>query len=342
MTVLTVERAGPAMTVQDLGRTGTLAMGLSRGGAADRIALFEAAALLGQPYPMAAIEMPAMGGVFTVDAPTRFALTGAVMRASLNGVALRWNASHVVAPGDRIEIGPAIKGVYGYLSFAGGIVTNKVLGSRSTHLAAGIGDTLETGEHLALGDDPDVSATPMGLEQDDRFSGGIVRILAGPQTSLYGHGTLQRFTATPFVRGTQGNRQGVRLDQDGEGFTVAGQLGIVSDVIIPGDIQMTGDGVPFVLMPECQTIGGYPRIGAVIPQDLPRVAQAAPGVELRFEFITLEEADLLETETAVLRSLRNKGCPLIRDPNDITDLLSYQLISGVTAGKDEDNCEGEL
>ena len=41
---LHVEAAGPAMTIQDLGRRGTRALGLQRGGAADRHALIEAAA----------------------------------------------------------------------------------------------------------------------------------------------------------------------------------------------------------------------------------------------------------------------------------------------------------
>ncbi|MEZ5771832.1 MAG: carboxyltransferase domain-containing protein [Defluviimonas denitrificans] len=45
---LLIHRAGPAMTVQDLGRPGYLARGLSRGGAADRLALRQGAALLGQ------------------------------------------------------------------------------------------------------------------------------------------------------------------------------------------------------------------------------------------------------------------------------------------------------
>ena len=46
----------------------------------------------------------------------------------------------------------------------------------------------------------------------------------------------------------------------------------------------------------CQTTGGYPRIGTVIPRDLPRVAQAASGTAIRFEFITLEQAITLETQ----------------------------------------------
>ena len=65
----------------------------------------------------------------------------------------------------------------------------------------------------------------------------------------------------------------------------------MSDIIVTGDIQMTGDGEPYVLMSECQTMGGYPRIGTVIPADLPVLAQAKAGTPIRFEQITLEQAD---------------------------------------------------
>ena len=99
---------------------------------------------------------------------------------------------------------------------------------------------------------------------------------------------------------------------------------------------MTGDGTPYILLAECQTMGGYPRIGTVIPADLPRVAQAAPGQVLRPRAISVEEADALwRSDVDLLRAARARVAPLRRDPHDIPDLLSYQLIGGVIRG-DED------
>ncbi|KKK69754.1 hypothetical protein LCGC14_2930880, partial [marine sediment metagenome] len=135
----------------------------------------------------------------------------------------------------------------------------------------------------------------------------------------------------------RGNRQGVRLDHVGAPFATSGQLDLVSEAIVPGDIQMTGEGTPFVLLPECQTTGGYPRIGTVIPDDLPRVAQAAPGEKLRFRFVTLDEALAAHRpEPARLADYRGKLRALVRDPADIPDLLSYQLISGAITGREGD------
>jgi allophanate hydrolase len=122
---------------------------------------------------------------------------------------------------------------------------------------------------------------------------------------------------------------GVRMDFDGEGFMARDQLSILSDVIVPGDIQIAGDGAPFVLMCECQTTGGYPRIGTVLPCDLARVAQAPAGTSLSFEFIDMDQARALEQRALAQRSnLGQTVIPLLRDPHGIRDLLSFQLISG--------------
>lgn len=332
---LTIHSAGPMVTIQDMGRSGTLSLGLSRGGAADRLALLEATALLGLSAPVAAIEMAGMGGVFSTDMPTRIALTGAPMRATLDGAPLDWQGSHLLPAGARLEIGSVTRGTYGYLVFAGGIETHPVLGSRATHVNAGLGHRLSAGDTLPVGPDPAPDAPAMALPVEDRFSGGEIRITEGPQTRLYSGPIRARFTKTAFRRSTHGNRQGVRLDFEGDPFTAEGQLGIVSDIIIPGDIQMTGDGIPFVLGPECQTIGGYPRIGAVIPADLPRVLQARPQAPLDFRFVTLDESDaVFVPDVTLLKRLRAAAQPRVRDPRDIADLLGYQLISGVTAGND--------
>ena len=336
MTALTVKRADGILTVQDMGRPGHLAQGLSRGGAMDRRALLEAAALLGARAPLAAIEMAGAGGQFSVDAPTRIALTGAPMSATLDGEALRWNATHLLQPGQLLQIGGARSGVYGYLTAAGGITSEPWLDSRATHLSIGIGTPLAAGDALPCGDDPAPERPAHGLAPESRFDGGTIRVVDGPHTALFDADVLEAFYATAFTRGPRGNRQGVQLAAEAR-FTTDHAKGLASDLIGPGDLQMTGDGVPYVLMAECQTVGGYPRIGTVLPADLPIVAQAAPGAMLRPRRVSLDEAlAAARPEEAELRDLAGRCAPLVRDPATIHDLLSYQLVSGVTAGDDLD------
>lgn len=332
---LIIHQIGPGVSVQDQGRPGYLGFGLSPGGAADRLALAEGAALLGQRDTLAALEMAGMGGTFEAGADMRVALTGAPMRATIDGAAVAWNASHALPMGARLVIGGAEAGSFGYLHIGGGIDVPPILGSRSAHVASGLGPVLAAGDTLAIGEDPRAGDTGRLLPVTPRFSGGEVRVVPSLQTDFFSPAEIARFETTTFHRDARGSRMGLRLNTDAAAFHSEAGLSVLSEVVVPGDIQITGDGTPFVLLGECQTTGGYPRIASVLPCDLPIVAQAPPGAALRFGFVTVEDAITAERRAHDHRKgLRAKLRALVRDPHDIHDLLSYQLISGMTAGDD--------
>ncbi|MCA0938805.1 biotin-dependent carboxyltransferase family protein [Salipiger pacificus] len=333
---LIVHRAGPAVTVQDGGRPGWIAYGLSRGGAMDRMALAEAAALLGQGES-AALEMGGLGGRFEAGCDLRIALTGAPMRASIDGSPVTWHACHALPKGAVLEIGPLQAGAYGYLSVGGGLMPEEILGAVSAHLTAGLGRAVEAGDRIPVGADRG-GAVARRLAVADRFSGGALRVVESLQTRLFPDAQRAGLETTRFTRDARANRMGAKVVPDGAPFGVEGGLSVVSEIITPGDIQVTGDGAPFVLLAECQTTGGYPRIATVIPADLPRIAQAPAGAELRFRFVSMEEA--LAAEAAyrtTLKELPRRVEPLVRHPADVPDLLGYKLVSGFSNGEHHDH-----
>ena len=327
---LRVHRAGPVVALQDQGRFGYLDKGLSRSGAADQLALHEGAALLGQNPALAALEMAGFGGEFEAGCDMVIALTGAPMAASIDGAAVPWNATLALVAGQRLSIGAARAGVYGYLHVAGGFEGPEFLGSRSAQISSGIGALVQPGDTLRVGTG---SAEPgRCLQVSDRFSGGPLRVVESFQTTMFSGETRARFANTAFRRGPRANRMGVELDSDGPGFAAEGQLNVLSEVITPGDIQMTGAGNPFILLPECQTTGGYPRIASVLPGDMPRAVQAAAGAVLKFDFLSIDAARAAHLAyVADLARLRQQVTALVRNPHDIPDLLSYQLISGAVS-----------
>lgn len=325
--------AGPAMTLQDLGRPGQLASGLTRGGAMDRLAIYEAAALLGQPIS-AALEMVGLGGAFRANTDVRIALTGAPMQASIDAAPVDWNGSHVLPKGSVLKIGGVKQGAIGYLSVGGGFATPEIMGAQSAHLVAGIGSPCTTGQSLALGKHTN-QGTDMVLTPDNRFDGGEIGITTSIQSHLFGADEVQRFVETAFIRDARANRQGIRMNPDGPGFGAAGALRVVSEIIVPGDIQITGDGAPYVLMCESQSTGGYPRIATVLPSHIPRVAQAPLGAGLRFRLYSLEEAVAHEAKAkADQAGLKARVQARVRDPHSMSDLLAYSLISGVVSATD--------
>lgn len=325
MTIV-VERIGPAVSIQDAGREGGMGLGLSRSGAADRRSYLSVCALAGAPLGSAAIEMAGFGGRFRFEEPTRIALAGARMRATINGAPAVWNATHLIEAGAILDIGAAEDGVYGYLLPGGGLATPQELGGRGFHRIAGLGRALLEGDRLPVLSDPSPGAPPVKLATSEGENEPI-RVMPGPQTTLFDEAARARFEGTTFTRSTKANRQGVRLEQDGAPFSSGSQLQRVSDFISEGDIQMTGDGTPYVLLADCQTMGGYPRIGTVLPIDLPRIAQALPGQSIRFRFVTTEDAEALwVSDEDHLQRIRKGLSPLVRDPHAMSDLLSYELI----------------
>ncbi len=336
MSGLIIRNIGPTAAFQDAGRPGYFAFGLTRGGAIDPLALLEGASLLGQDPNSAALEMASMGGVFEAAAPCRIALTGADMTARIGERSVDWHACHAMEAGEVLSIGAARKGTYGYLHIGGGFDAPHYLQTRGTHMSAGLGRLVATGDHLPALPDPG-GPTGMRLAVADRFSGGSVRIVPSMQTAQFPVETRARFEATRFTRSARANRQGIRIEHEGEGFSVEAQRKIVSEIIVPGDIQITGDGTPFVLMCESQTTGGYPRIGTVIPADLPRVAQCPLGGQLQFQFISLQEARKIQRAEAQRQDRLSAAItPILRDPWQIQDLAQYNFISGVIDAKQEE------
>lgn len=61
------------------------------------------------------------------------------------------------------------------------------------------------------------------------------------------------------------------------------------------------------MMADRQTTGGYTKIGNVISVDLPKLAQAKPGMKVRFVRVSIETAqELLIREQREIRSIAEK------------------------------------
>ncbi|MGB5328909.1 MAG: allophanate hydrolase, partial [Gammaproteobacteria bacterium] len=107
------------------------------------------------------------------------------------------------------------------------------------------------------------------------------------QQAAFGPLQQWRFFNSAYRLSERCDRMGFRL----EGETVHSDIvGMLSEGICHGAIQIPADGQPIVLMNDRQTIGGYPKIGSVIPVDTARLAQLSPGAQVRFEEISIEQA----------------------------------------------------
>src|SRR5213082_4111571 len=85
---------------------------------------------------------------------------------------------------------------------------------------------------------------------------------------------------------------------DGPELKREDNVDLISEAVAPGTIQVAPSGKPILLLGDCQTIGGYPKIAHVITVDLGVAAQLRAGDHVRFSEVALTDAHrlLLERE----------------------------------------------
>lgn len=337
MSALTIVDPGPFATIQDLGRPGYQRFGVSVSGAMDECALRIANMLVGNDENEAAVEFTFAGGCYMVDTDScRFAIAGGDFPLTIDGGPAAAYAAHTVERGSRLTIGRALAGARGYLSVSGGFDLSEVLGSRSTHLRSQMGGVdggvLAAGSALPLRAEKAPEGQDMWLPHDLWPAGdGMVRVVLGPQDDRFTQKGIRTFLSDEYRITDQSDRMGYRLE--GPPIEHSGDYNIVSDGIAPGSVQVVGSGQPIILLADRQTTGGYTKIATVISADLPILAQLRPGDSIRFQAVSIEEAEslritMLDGLSNLRESLRVGGC----SDEETGHLLRINLIDGVVGG----------
>ncbi|SOC82720.1 biotin-dependent carboxylase uncharacterized domain-containing protein [Ensifer adhaerens] len=294
--MIEVLTTGAANTIQDLGRNGRFDIGVSRSGAMDRLSLMIGNALLGNDLNAAGLEIAIFPFRLRFDRAARFAVTGAESAVTLAGRPLppRWAAS--AAQGETLVIAPPDKGARVYITFAGGIDVEPVLGSRATDLKSAYGGL--DGRGLKRGDRLNVMATApkraFGATLDPMaaldFAQPLpVRVVAAAEYSVFTTDARRLFSRWSWRVTQEADRMGYRLE--GPELKLERRLELMSHGILPGTVQVPPSGKPIIQLADANTCGGYPKIATVIEADLWIVGQAGPDSRFLFLEVTPDEAN---------------------------------------------------
>ena len=327
MSFLVIRDCGPGLSIQDHGRFGWRRFGISTAGAMDRQHLAIANRLVGNPTNAAAIETVLSGcRLEVVGPPVLLAAAGPGVSLFVDGRPVPASQSSEVEEGQVVTLSPAREGVYGYLAVAGGFDLVAEMGSLSAHLRSGVGQPrLCSGANLPVRVRQGRGLrVPLALSALPPTVSGPIRILWGPQEDWFDTVAREQLVANHWTISQRSDRMGMFLD----GPALAQNAGsMVSDGVLPGSIQVPPSGTPVVLMRDCQTTGGYPKIATVISADLDRLAQIRPGQTLRFRAVSRHEAlTALRNARADIDALHPK--PAVRAPNTAR-LMQVNLIDGV-------------
>ena len=304
MKVLAV-RAGFLTSVQDLGRPGFRGFGVSPGGALDPHAFRVTNLLVGNDEPAAGLEIT-FGGLRLRFSDNRIiAWAGADFSARTGSGSLPAGHAALVRAGEEFSIEAPAVGCRGWIAISGGFDVPLVLGSRSADLKAGFGGmdgrALRDGEALPLRENSQRSLRLINQLEKTKIAPWkpphdwsttarrepILRYLRGPDTGRCSPAALEIFAREKFFVSPDSDRMGVRLD----GPRLKGEeVDLLSEAVAPGTVQLPPNGKPILLLNDCQTIGGYPKIAQVITVDLGIAAQLRAADSVRFREVSLDDA----------------------------------------------------
>ncbi|WP_163516548.1 biotin-dependent carboxyltransferase family protein [Gelidibacter japonicus] len=276
-------KAGLYDSIQDLGRLGYQQFGVPISGTMDHYSRQLANAILGNQEDAAVLE-------FTLKAPrlkfhrtTAICITGMESQAKINEKPIENNTYVIVRKNDILSFGTRKLGCRGYLAVLGGFQSEKIMQSRSFYKSITEQQRLKTGDFINLSQIPipfkrsnAVLKTPKA-----HFESVRIKVFKGIEFEMLGPDHQNKIFTTEFTVSTDSNRMAYQLDERFENSLEP----IITSPVLPGTVQLTPSGQLMVLMRDCQTTGGYPRILQLSEMAINRLSQRIPGQIVQFELL---------------------------------------------------------
>jgi urea carboxylase len=314
-----VIKKGLETSVQDYpGRIGTLNLGFPPSGPMDSWS-FRLANVLVQNEPgAAALECQFMGPTLKFNSDRIIAITGADMSPKIDGTPVPLWQSLEVKKDQVLEMAFAMVGARSYIAFSGGINTAPWLGSRSTFHKAGVGGiegkAIQNGQIIPLNKSKSVagrkikkSSIPV-MSTNKKWS---VEVVKGPNDDWVDEKGHKMFLNSDWKLQSKSDRTGYRLDGPNWTFTEKAthkglEHGTFPSNIIDqgypvGAINLAGQ-TPIILVNDGPSMGGF-----IVPYTVPsasfwKLGQAKPGDSFNFVEISVEQAQTLRAEQAIICS----------------------------------------
>jgi biotin-dependent carboxylase-like uncharacterized protein len=279
--MISVIEAGFFSTIQDLGRTGSQDLGVPVSGVMDSHSAILANTLLGNDENDAVIEMTLTGSKLLFDVNTAICISGAHFSPSLNDTPFKLNKVISVQKGDILSFGRLKYGVRTYLAVKGGIISEKVLNSRSMYRNITTYFKIEKNDEMEIREYDDISDAKHASVKivNDHFQSDELSVHAGPEFDQLTPNQQKGLFTREFNIAKENNRMAYQLEQ-----LLENELSpIITSLVLPGTVQLTPSGKLLILMRDCQTSGGYPRVLQLEEQAINTLSQKFTGDRVRFK-----------------------------------------------------------
>lgn len=319
---LRIIKPGFFTTLQDKGRRGFQSLGVPVSGAMDDESMVKANLLVGNEENAVVIELTLHGAELELKEDALIALCGGGAHVFYDGKELPFNRPINLRRGSTLKFALSLDGCRSYLAVAGGLNVHLALKSASTYTPSKLGGI--DGNILKAGDEIHFNSQHTTLSKKIAASLPItegncsiarwsankmtlsskIRFIQGPEWNWFPKSAQEQLTSTQFSVLPSSNRIGYKLK--GEPIQRTSNNELISTAVAKGTVQCTPDGSLIILMSDCQTTGGYPRIASIAAADLSICAQKKIGDTIQFTEVSFDEAEqLLLEKHQTLREMKS-------------------------------------
>ena len=276
-----VLKAGFYSTIQDLGRLGYQEYGVPYSGVMDTYSASMANILLGNDKNATIMEITMTGPTLEFSCDTGICISGAEISPKLNENPIKLNKPIPVKSGDILSFGKLIYGFRSYLAILGGFKTEKVMNSYSMYQGITKQAMLFKNNDLLI----DASLKDFNKKhaaikiRGTHFTTKLLDVFKGPEFQKLSKGQQDSLFSQPFTIAKENNRMAYQLAEPLENHLEP----IITSSVLPGTIQLTPSGKLIILMRDCQTTGGYPRVLQLKESSINILAQKFTGDSIHFD-----------------------------------------------------------
>ena len=279
--MIKVLQSGFYSTIQDLGRFGYQDYGVPYSGVMDKQAATIANTLLGNHENNAVLEITMTGPKLKFECDTLICLSGASMNPQINKKYIPNNKIFNVKKDDVLSFGKLDSGFRCYLAVLGGFNAEMVMNSRSMYQNITQQSSIKKGDQLAIKNSTfNYKMHHSNLRVNTSYIDNLtLEVYRGPEFKYLSVSNQKKILSSRFTISKYNNRMAYQLEE-----VLANNLdSIITAPVLPGTIQLTPSGKLIILMKDCQTTGGYPRVLQLSESAIHSLAQKITGDKLQFK-----------------------------------------------------------
>ena len=269
-------------TIQDLGRFGFQKFGVPISGVMDSYSAKLANTILINDDNDAVLEITIKGPILEFQTETAICISGADLSPKLNSVSIENNKPILIKKGNILSFGKLNSGIRSYLAVLGGFQTSLVMNSRSMYKNITEGNVINKNDVLPINENIEGFNFNSISVDTNHLKSNVIEAYQGPEFNQLSDIEKKLLFSQKFSVSQNNNRMAYQLNE-----LVSNNLKpIITSLVLPGTVQLTPSGKLIVLMRDCQTTGGYPRVLQLSEQGINTLAQKFTNDEIEFKLLS--------------------------------------------------------